>query len=105
MNKKSARYRIYEMIPGTVAWSVIFFPIWGSFLLPKLVTYFVISFLVYWLYQSFKSAFFAIKGYYLILASQKTNWLEKFNQDFRADWLKYNDINHVIIITRISGMV
>jgi len=99
MNKKTARYRLYEMIPGGVAWTIIFFPIWGSFLLPKAVAYFVITFLVYWLYQSFKSAIFAFKGYFLIIAAKKTNWREQFNLDFRADWLKYNDINHVIIIS------
>lgn len=99
MNKKSTRYRLYEMIPGVAAWSVILFPIWGSFVLPTLVAYFVISFLVYWLYQSFKAAIYAVRGYFLIIASQKTNWLDLFNQDFRADWLKYNDISHVIIIS------
>ncbi len=99
MNKKSARYRLYEMIPGVAAWFVILFPIWGSFLLPKAVAYFVISFLVYWLYQSFKSAIFAVKGYFLIISSQKTNWLQKFNQDFRADWLTYRHLNHVVIIS------
>jgi len=87
------------MIPGAVAWFIILFPIWGSFLLPKLVAYFVIGFLVYWLYQSFKSAIFALRGYFLIISSQKTNWLTKFNDDFRADWLVYRDINHVIIIS------
>ena len=99
MNKKSARYRLYEMIPGLAAWFVILFPVWGSFFLPKLVAYFVISFLVYWLYQSFKSAIFAIKGYFLIISSQKINWLDKFNQDFRADWLIYRNIQHVVIIS------
>jgi len=98
MNKKSAKYRLYEMIPGVTAWFFILFPIWGSFLLPKAVAYFVLAFLVYWLYQSFKSAIFAIKGYFLILSSQKTNWLTQFNQDFRANWLKYRDIQHVVII-------
>lgn len=99
MNKKSTRYRLYEMIPGAIAWFVILFPIWGSFFLPKAVAYFVISFLVYWLYQSFKSAIFAVKGYFLIVSSQNTNWLSQFNQDFRADWPIYRNIQHVVIIS------
>ena len=99
MNKNSKIYRIWEMIPGIFAWVTISFPIWGSFLVPRLVAYFVIAFLIYWLYQSFKSAFFAIIGYYKIQRSQNTDWLVQFNQDFRADWLKYRDINHVIIIS------
>lgn len=99
MNKNTKRYRFYEMIPGVFAWFVILFPIWGSFLLPKAVAYFVLAFLVYWLYKSFKSAILAILGYFKIKKAKNTNWLEKFKQDFRASWLRYQDINHVVIIS------
>lgn len=99
MNKNTKRYRLYEMIPGVLAWSVILFPIWGSLVIPKLVAYFVLTFLVYWLYQSFKSATLAVLGYFKIQSAKNTNWLEKFNDDFRASWLHYRDINHVIIIS------
>ena len=99
MNKNTKRYRFYEMIPGVFAWFVILFPIWGSFLLPKAVAYFVLAFLVYWLYKSFKSAVLASLGYFKIKKAKNTNWLEKFKQDFRASWLRYQDINHVVIIS------
>ncbi len=99
MNKNTKKYRFYEMIPGVFAWFVILFPIWGSFLLPKAVAYFVLAFLVYWLYKSFKSAILAILGYFKIQKAKNTNWLEKFKQDFRASWLRYQDINHVVIIS------
>jgi len=99
MNKNTRRYRFYEMIPGVFAWFVILFPIWGSFLLPKAVAYFVLAFLVYWLYKSFKSAILASLGYFKIKKAKNTNWLEKFKQDFRASWLRYQDINHVVIIS------
>ncbi len=99
MNKNTRRYRFYEMIPGIFAWFVILFPIWGSFLLPKVVAYFVLAFLVYWLYESFKSAILAVLGYFKIQKAKGTNWLEKFKQDFRASWLRYQDINHVVIIS------
>jgi hypothetical protein len=99
INKNSKTYRLWEMIPGFFAWMIILFPIWGAFVIPKAVAYFVIGFLVYWLYQSFKAAIFAIIGYFKIKSSEKINWKERFNEDFRADWLKYNDINHVIIIS------
>jgi len=99
MNKNTKRYRFYEMIPGLAAWFFILFPIWGSFVVPKLVAYFVLAFLIYWFYQSFKSAILATVGYFKIQKAQNTNWLEKFNEDFRASWLHYRDINHVIIIS------
>lgn len=99
MNKNTRRYRFYEIIPGFIAWMTILFPIWGSFAVPKLVAYFVIGFLVFWLYQSFRSAILAIIGYFKIQTAKNTNWLEKFNEDFRASWLHYRDIHHVIIIS------
>lgn len=99
MNKNSKRYRLWEMIPGFFAWMIIIFPIWGAFVIPKVVAYFVIAFLVYWLYQSSKSAIYAVIGYFKIQTAQATDWLAQFNSDFRASWLKYKDIQHVIIIS------
>ncbi|MEI8067564.1 MAG: hypothetical protein WCG91_01245 [Candidatus Shapirobacteria bacterium] len=99
MNKNTKIYRLWEMIPGFFAWMVILFPIWGAFVVPKAVAYFVIAFLVYWLYQSFKTSFFSLKGYFKIKKAKSTNWLDAYKENFRADWLKYDLINHVIIIS------
>ena len=99
MKKNIKQYRFLEMIPGLFAWTAITFPIWGAYLIPKVVAYFVIAFLIYWMYQSFKSAIFAIIGYFKITSSKATNWLTLFNDHFRIDWLKYSQINHVIIIS------
>ena len=99
LNKNTKIYRLWEMIPGFFAWMIIFFPIWGSFIVPKIVAYFVIAFLVYWFYQSFKSATLAIIGYFKIKYAQKTDWKELFNLNFKANWHKYADIQHVIIIS------
>lgn len=99
VNKKSKIYRLWEMIPGFFAWATILFPIWGSIVLPKAVAYFVIAFLIYWLYQSFKSAILASIGYFKIKKAKNTDWQELFQQNFRSDWLKYNEIGHVVIIS------
>ncbi len=99
MKQNSRLYRLWEMIPGFFAWMTIFFPIWGAFLVPKLVAYFVIAFLVFWFYQSFKSSILAVIGYFKIKTSQATNWQTRFNDNFRSSWLRYNDIRHVVIIS------
>ncbi|MFA4827483.1 MAG: hypothetical protein WC596_04540 [Candidatus Shapirobacteria bacterium] len=98
MNKNSRLYRFWEMIPGSIAWFVILFPIWGAFLVPRLVAYFVIAFLVYWLYQSFKSAILATIGYFKIKTSKSQNWLQLFQDNFRSNWVKYQDIRHCVIV-------
>jgi len=99
VNKNTWRYRLWEMIPGFFAWMTILFPIWGAIFFPKAVAYFVIAFLLYWLYQSFKSAILALIGYFKIRRATKTNWLELFKDKFLASWLKYAQIHHVIIIS------
>lgn len=99
INKHTRWYRFLEMVPGLLTWSFILFPIWGAFIVPKWVAYFVFAFLTYWLYQSFKSATLATLGYFKIKAAKAINWIDKFNEDFRANWLKYKDVHHVIIIS------
>jgi len=99
MDKHSRRYRLLEMLPGLISWFLITMPVWGSFIMPKVVGYFVIGFLVFWFYQSFKNAILAAFGYFKIKAAKATNWIDKFNEDFRADWLKYSDIQHVVVVS------
>lgn len=90
--------RFWEILPGLTAWLVIIFPLWGSFVVPELVAYFTIGFLIYWLYQSFKSAILGIVGYFKIRKAEQTNWREKYNQEKKPDWLEWEKIKHVIII-------
>jgi len=99
IDKTTKKYRLWEMIPGLFAWTVILFPIWGAIFVPKLVAYFVIAFLVYWLYQSFKSSILAIIGYFKIRTSKNINWQNLFHKDFDPSWPGYDKINHVIIIS------
>ncbi|MFZ2152681.1 MAG: hypothetical protein WAV41_01320 [Microgenomates group bacterium] len=99
MNKNGRLYRILEMVPGVFAWTAITFPIWGAFIFPKVVAYFVIAFLIYWLFQSFKSAIFAIIGYFKIHRAQNTLWFELYKQHQDTSWLEYSKIHHVIIIS------
>lgn len=99
MKKTTRIYRLIEMIPGIVAWTAITFPVWGAYLFPKVVAYFVIAFLIYWLYQSFKSAILAIIGYFKIAKAQKINWFDLFKTDTDVTWLKYDDVGHVVIIS------
>ncbi|MCD6226058.1 glycosyltransferase family 2 protein [bacterium] len=91
-------WRLLEMIPGLLAWSLIIFPLWGSFVIPTAVAYFIIAFLLYWFYQSFKTAFLGIRGYFLIKKATKTNWQKKYQKEKKTNWLEWEKIKHVIII-------
>ena len=84
-------YRFYEMLPGLLSWTVILFPLWGSFFMPTVVAYFVLAFLVFWFYQSFKNAILGIIGYNKIRKTEKINWRNKYKQD-RQEMIGLNGI-------------
>jgi cellulose synthase/poly-beta-1,6-N-acetylglucosamine synthase-like glycosyltransferase len=86
-------HRLLEILPGLVSWSLILFPVWGSFFIPLVVAYYILAFDVYWFYRSISMAFFTLLSYFKIRASQKYDWLKDI-KDF-GDWQK---IHHIIII-------
>ena len=85
--------RLLEIMPGFVSWGLILFPVWGSFLVPYAVAYFIIAFDVYWFYRSFSMAVLSLLSHYRIKASESYNWMA----DVRgfADWQK---VFHVVVI-------
>lgn len=86
--------RILEILPGFVSWSLILFPIWGSFIVPNLVAYYVILFAVYWLYRSCNMAILSLSAHFAIQAASQYDWLNDLNQKYPG-WQK---VHHLIII-------
>lgn len=87
--------RFLEILPGFFSWFLILFPIWGSFVCPELVAYYVIVFTVYWLYRSAVMAILAFAAHFRIKASQKNDWLADLKKTFPD---RYQKIHHLIII-------
>ncbi len=85
--------RSLEILPGFVSWSLILFPVWGSFVIPEIVAYYVIAFSVYWFYRSMTTAILAILGYFKLRTFQVYDWMG----DVQAfpDW---KQVQHIIII-------
>lgn len=85
--------RFLEILPGFCSWFLILFPLWGSFVFPTLVAYFIITFDIYWLYQSFITGIFALLAYFKIKAASHFDWLG----DVKGfpDWQR---IHHIVII-------
>ena len=86
-------HRFLEILPGGVSWSLILFPVWGSFLIPIAVAYYIIAFDIYWFYRSASMAVFAFSSYFKIRVFQKYDWI----RDVKGfgDWKK---IHHLILI-------
>jgi len=85
--------RALELIPGIISWTLILFPLWGSFLFPEVLAGFIILFDVYWLYRSFSLTALAWIASDKIIQAEQQNWLEnakKFDH--------FNTVTHVIVI-------
>jgi cellulose synthase/poly-beta-1,6-N-acetylglucosamine synthase-like glycosyltransferase len=85
--------RILEILPGAFSWFLIIFPLWGSFVVPTLVAYYIITFNVYWLYRSVTMAALAVFAHFKLQASQKYDWVGDLT--LFPDWEK---IHHIIVI-------
>lgn len=82
-----------EILPGFVSWSLILFPVWGSFFLPMAVAYYIIAFDVFWLYRSISMSILSLLSHFRIKANSIYDWMGDV-KDF-ADWTK---VYHVIVI-------
>lgn len=87
--------RALEILPGFVSWSLILFPVWGSFLVPNLVAYYVIAFTVYWLYRSLTMAVLSVVAHFKIQASSAFDWIGDLKKNLPKKW---DSIHHIIII-------
>jgi len=87
--------RALEILPGFFSWFLILFPIWGSFVVPNFVAYYVIVFAVYWLYRSINLAIFASIAQNKVKKNSKNDILAKLKEQFPKRWQK---IHHLIII-------
>lgn len=85
--------RALEILPGSVSWFLILFPLWGSLIIPEVVAVYIIAFTVYWLYKSLSVAVFSLIGHFRLEASQKFDWMG--DVAVFPDWAK---IHHIVVI-------
>ncbi|MFC1727411.1 hypothetical protein ACFL0Y_02705 [Patescibacteria group bacterium] len=90
--------RMFEILPGTSAWLIILFPLWGAFFIPRIVAYFTIGFLVFWFYRSLQAAFLGLRGFSKIRRAEKINWHKEYQKNKTKDSLKWEEIRHMVII-------
>lgn len=86
-------HRFLEILPGLVAWNLILFPVWGAFVFPIGVAYFVLAFNVFWFYKSVSIAITSSISYLRIQAAQKMDWLSEVKK--LPNWSR---VRHLIII-------
>lgn len=88
--------RIFEILPGAIAWTLILLPIILALISPKVFAVYMIFFLSYWLVKTFGMSYRLILGYRNYKRDMKIDWLDKLNDLAPVDdWKK---IYHLIIV-------
>lgn len=94
---KKGLIRFLEIVPGSLAWGIIFMPAIGGLFFPEIVAYALLIFLAYWFFNSFRSSVFAIRGYFILKKWEKINWYKKW-QRYKGKKLDWEKIKHVVVI-------
>lgn len=87
------KYRILEIIPGSLVWLTFILTIVLSFVKPLWIVYFIIAFCIYWLFRVFYFIFYLIISWKRFRKAVKIDWLETLKKI--EDWGKYY---HLIIL-------
>lgn len=103
--KEKGLVRVLEMLPGILAWGIIFMPAVGGIFFPEFVAYFILIFVAYWFFKSFKSALFSILGFFLVKDWQTIDWRVRWENDKTKDKLEFDEIKHVVIVPNYNESV
>jgi len=86
-------HRLLEILPGTFSWTLILFPIWGSFWIPHYVAYYIILFDIFWFYKSGALAVTSLLSHLKLNAAQKYDWLSDAQK-----LPNFKKVHHLIVI-------
>ncbi len=85
--------RLYEIIPGFLAWMTFVIPIILTFYTPRVLSIFIILFDLLWLIKSFHVSRYLYISYRRLMSHLKINWWDKLQNSNLA----YENIRHVVI--------
>jgi len=93
-------HRLWDIIIPFLTWFLITLPMWLSFFHPAIVSYFIISFDLYFFYKSIMTTYLATISYLKIMKYSKINFMKKLEKYKDADKLA-----HFIIIPNYKEQV
>lgn len=68
------RYRFWEILPGTISWSILITPFIFSIFNPNLFAVFILAYLMIWFFKGLAMSVRSIQGYRMLNRQQALNW-------------------------------
>lgn len=101
-HKERRIYRFFEMLPGIVSWSSLVAAVVGSWLFPVWVSFFVITFTLYWFFRTLYFFFYLRSSYRRMRASENTDWLAKLDaldkDKYSVPVVSWKDLYHCVVL-------
>lgn len=98
--KTALFYRIAEGFIPFLTWAIILLPLWLSPFRPAVAAYCILAFMIYFLYKSMKTVYYAGVAYMLMERLGKIDWLKKLKKS-----KGHEDIFHFMVITNYKESV
>ncbi|MBI4080756.1 MAG: glycosyltransferase family 2 protein [Candidatus Levybacteria bacterium] len=92
--------RALEILPGLTSWLLILSPLWGSFLFPTVLAYFILFFDVYWFYKSFSLVYNTYRSTRKIALAEKVDWMGELKT-----LKQVKKVHHVIVIPNYKEQI
>ena len=96
--KERRIYRLFEILPGALAWLTLLSVVFLSWLAPVFVSFFIITFDIYWLLKTVFLSFHLRSSFSQMRKVMKVNWLRELKNNSGRWDLSWEDIRHLIIL-------
>ena len=74
VHERGRRYRLFEILPGFLSWSILLFPFVLSLINPHAAAFFIIAYLLLWFVKAVVLNIRAVQGYRILQQHQKLPW-------------------------------
>src|SRR3989338_258245 len=92
-NRSVIFYRVAERIVPLMTFLMITMPVWLSFFHPAVAAYLIMAYLLYFIYKSIKTIYFAGVSFKIMQEAKQIDWHERMQQVGHSD-----NVYHVVMI-------
>lgn len=105
--KEQRIFRFLEIFPGALSWTTLFLAVFLSWQRPVWVSYFIITFVIFWLFRTLYLAFHLRWGFWRMQKNQKTDWLKKLDGlcKYSLKIGHWRDLYHLVLLPSLGEPV
>ncbi len=79
-SEKTRRYRLFEILPGVISWTILLAPVWLSLINPNITAIIIIAFFLMWFVRAIGLNVRVIQGYHIQQKHLRYDWLRMIDE-------------------------